>query len=139
MSATIGPGPGAVHLGQGLGGVSKVVKKTPVYSFGGAGVERRQPTLSCQLTPAAAEYDIAGGLGAQRLSSKRTMPQYRIGRSTRDQAQGVYSGQASTLRPTAAPGPGAYAYKRYIGTDSPAYSFGDGDEIEGADPTAKHA
>ena len=64
---TIGPGPAALDVTSKIGGRSRLVKKTPVYSFGGRGVVRQAPVQSWQLAPAGAEYDLSVSLGRQQL------------------------------------------------------------------------
>lgn len=134
MSDTIGPGPGTVDTRVDIGGRSRVVPKTPVYSFGGAGVARKPPTQSWQLSPAANLYEQQVALGQQTLSRCRTAPRYEVGRSTRDQQAKVYQGRP-TLDSVVSPGPAAYDRVARLGTllgeSAPSYSFGEGDEVEG--------
>ena len=134
MSATLGPGPGSIDTRMPIGGASKLVQMTPVYSFGGSGVVRETPTSSGQQAPAPDLYDHTIALGVQKLSRCRTAPQFSAGHSTRAQQAKVYQGRP-TQDTVLSPGPARYERVTRPGTllgeGSPAYSFGEGDEVEG--------
>ena len=134
MSETLGPGPGSIDTRVSIGGTSKLVQTTPVYSFGGSGVVRETPPTSGQLSPAPDLYEQPIALGVQKHSRCRTAPQFSAGHSTRAQQAKVYQGRP-TQDTVFSPGPARYERVARLGTllgeGSPAYSFGEGDEVEG--------
>jgi hypothetical protein len=71
-------------------GKSEVIPGTPYYSFGGAGVERNQIAVAANQN-GPASIGATELFGTQTLSKNTTVPQFKIGTSTRDREATRYT------------------------------------------------
>lgn len=122
MSSTIGPGPKYDPLDSV--GVAPLSINRTLPRVGFASVDRSlkgttdasmfvtDPLRKPGAPPGPGAYDHEGAVGKQRLSPKPSKPAYTIEKSSREQAQNVYSkeGESGSLG-RKVPGPGAYADK----------------------------
>jgi hypothetical protein len=91
------PGPNSRFRQEGRDGPgdkerwgSEVIPGTPYYSFGGAGVERNQIAVAANQN-GPASIGATELFGTQSLSKNTTVPQFKIGTSTRDKESSRYT------------------------------------------------